>query len=99
MLKPLGKGTPASAGLFGLMAVPYGRKKSMPSQEDDTPFLQRLAGDIRSVAEQAPEIADELREIANDLDTEVQQRNEAELRRRDFTLSTRSLSARLATRS
>ena len=68
-------------------------------QENDAPFLKRLADDIRSVAEEEPEFADELRAIANELDAEVQQQNEAALRRRDFSLSTRSLSARLATGS
>jgi hypothetical protein len=39
----------------------------MPSR-DDALFLTRAANDIRSIAKQAPEIADELRDIANDLE-------------------------------
>jgi methyl-accepting chemotaxis protein len=68
-------------------------------QENDAAFLRRLADDIRSLAEEAPEAADELRAISNEIDAEVQQQNEAALRRRDFSSSTRSLSARLATGS
>jgi hypothetical protein len=82
-----------------LMAVPHGRNKSMQPHEDDATFLKQLADDIRSVADEEPEIANELRKIASELDAEMQQQNEVALRRRDFTLSTRSLSARLATGS
>ena len=41
------------------------------------------------------DIADELRDLANDLEAEADREIHAELRRRDFSLSTRSLSARL----
>jgi hypothetical protein len=82
-----------------LMAVPHGRNESMQPHEDDATLLKQLADDIRSVADEEPEIANELRKIASELDAEMQQQNEVALRRRDFTLSTRSLSARLATGS
>lgn len=42
----------------------------MPSR-DDALFFKRAANDIRSIAKQAPEIADELRDMANDLDAEA----------------------------
>ena len=65
---------------------------------DDSALLKRAADDIRSLAELEPEIADELKEVAHDLDTEAERQIEAALRRQDFALSTRSLSARLAMR-
>ena len=50
------------------------------------------------MAELEPEIADELKELAHDLDTEAERQIKAALRRQDFALSTRSLSARPAMR-
>ena len=99
-LRPKG-GTPPSSQSFGLMAVHHGARRNpmRHQQENDAAFLRRLADDIRSLAEEAPEAADELRAISNEIDAEVQQQNEAALRRRDFSSSTRSLFARLATGS
>jgi hypothetical protein len=70
----------------------------MPNRHE-SPFLKQAADEIRSMAEHEPALADELRELANDFDAEADREIQAELRRRDFSLSTRSLSARLATGS
>ena len=69
------------------------------SLQNNSAFLRQAAEEIRSITKHAPEIADEMQELADDLDGEAERQVEAALRRRDFTLSTRRLSARLATGS
>jgi hypothetical protein len=66
----------------------------MPAR-DHTLLLKRVADDLRAMAEREPDLADALRDLANDLEAEADREIHAELRRRDFSLSTRSLSARL----
>jgi hypothetical protein len=41
----------------------------------DGPFLAHAAREIRAIAEQAPEIATELREMASELDAEARRQN------------------------
>jgi hypothetical protein len=92
-----GKGTPAALILFGFKNA-LKSAQPMPHHPDDGAFLKRAAGQIRSIAEREPGLADELAEIATDLEAEADRQILADLRRRDFTLSTRSLSARIAAR-
>jgi hypothetical protein len=71
----------------------------MPYHRVDSAFFKSAADQIRAIAEHEPALGDQLSEIANDLEAVADRQTLADLRRRDFTLSTRSLSARLVTGS